>query len=300
VTTLVIAGGLTPTNIALCKACDEIGIRSRLLPPELLAARIAAGDIVLGRLDVLPTIDRVEPGLDALCRLEEDGIRILNPPRALTNAHDKLETALALSARELPHPTTVHVRDEQSREVHFGGPYVVKPRFGSWGKDVTRCHSIRELRETVAEFRRRPWFQHGGALVQKLLPNRGVDLRILVAGGIVIGAIERVAAAGEWRTNIALGGQRRPVIPPGDACALAIAAVNATKLDLAGVDLLPLPAGGYSVLEVNGCVDFTMDYGSENDDPFRAAIVSLVYPAMHELRRLAAPSEGLELGAPAL
>ena len=59
-----------------------------------------------------------------------------------------------------------------------------------------------------------------------------------------------------------------------------MAAVGA---DLAGVDLLPLPDGGWTVLEVNGAVDFTRQYRRDRD-AFEAAIEGLLDPAVAALR----------------
>ena len=74
-----------------------------------------------------------------------------------------------------------------------------------------------------------------GALVQELIPPCGRDLRVLVAGGRVVGAIQRVAAPGEWRTNVALGGHRVAVSEPSaDACELALLAAEARDADLVG------------------------------------------------------------------
>jgi RimK family alpha-L-glutamate ligase len=147
-------------------------------------------------------------------------------------------------------------------------PVVVKPRFGSWGRDVMRCESEPELRRSLQRLRARAWFRRQGVLVQALVAPAGYDLRIIVAGGRVAGAIERVSAPGEWRTNIALGGRRRRVSPSPDACGLAVAAAAAVGADLVGVDLLPLPDGGYTVLELNGAVDFTREYSLPGSNVF--------------------------------
>ena len=192
------------------------------------------GDVALGRLDVLPSVDGVEPGLEALRALEARGVIVLNGPEALMRAHDKLLTAQVLEAAGLPHPETrlavpgapLPVVDE---------PVVLKPRFGSWGREVILCSDRRALAATLQDFHRHPWYPRTGALVQELIPPCGRDLRVLVAGGRVVGAIQRVAAPGEWRTNVALGGHRVAVSePPADACELALLAAEACDADLVG------------------------------------------------------------------
>ena len=78
------------------------------------------------------------------------------------------------------------------------------------------------------------------------MPLLGHDVRIVVAGGEVIGAIKRVAQPGEWRTNVALGATRVPIEPSPAACELALAAASAIGADLLGIDLLPVGPGRYS------------------------------------------------------
>jgi ribosomal protein S6--L-glutamate ligase len=68
----------------------------------------------------------------------------------------------------------------------------------------------------------------------------------------VIGAIERVAPEGEWRTNVAQGARTRAFDLPREWEDLARRAAAAVSADYAGVDLLPARDGSVYVLEVNG------------------------------------------------
>jgi RimK family alpha-L-glutamate ligase len=224
-------------------------------------------DVVLGRLDVRRTLDGVEDGIWELRRVERRGSRVLNPAPSLIACHDKLQTALRLGRLGVPHPATAHV-DWDTPPPRVECPVVLKPRFGSWGRDVWLCESRAQLRRCLRRLRDRTWFRRQGVLVQALVPPAGFDLRVVVAGGRVVGGIERVAAAGEWRTNIALGGSRRPATPTPEACVLATYAAAAVAGDLVGVDLLPLANGDYVVLEVNGAVEFTADYSLAGRDVF--------------------------------
>jgi [lysine-biosynthesis-protein LysW]--L-2-aminoadipate ligase len=281
---LLIAGRLTPPNVRLLRAARERDVVARLLPVDAAARRAHPHEVVLGRVDVRRTLDGVEPGLYSLRRLEQTGFEVLNRAEALLAAHDKLETAARLSRHGLPHPRTVHVPPDGDLP-HYDVPVVLKPRFGSWGTDVVRCDSRRELVRAFASLSERPWFRRHGVLVQELLPPPGCDLRVLVACGRVVGAISRHAAPGEWRTNVALGGIRSPALPPPEACSIAVAAAAAIGADLVGVDLLPT-RDGYVVLELNGCVDFTADYSLPGRDVFDDAIEQLIFPLVADLPQL--------------
>jgi [lysine-biosynthesis-protein LysW]--L-2-aminoadipate ligase len=244
----------TETNLGLAAAAPP-GVRAFVVAPEDAAHHLEPHDAALGRLDVLPTLDGIEQGLLHLDRLEGRGLPVLNPPFALLLAHDKLATPAALAAAALPHPRTRALFDPVGRPP-LPFPFVVKPRYGSWGRDVLLCTDERAYRRAVATLRTRAWFASSGAVVQELVPPLGHDLRVVVAAGDVIGAIKRVARPGEWRTNVALGATRVPAHPSPAACELALAAAAAIGADLVGVDLMPVGPGRYVVLELNGAVDF--------------------------------------------
>ena len=84
------------------------------------------------------------------------------------------------------------------------------------------------------------------------MDHGGRDIRVFVVGGRVVGAIERTAPAGEWRTNVSRGGAVRPFELPAAWEQMALQAAAAVGADYAGVDLLPSRDGVVFVLEVNG------------------------------------------------
>jgi RimK family alpha-L-glutamate ligase len=273
----VVATGDSATTRRLVRACTRFGVEGVLLSPERALAELGADDTALGRLDVRQSLDGIERGLWELRVLEREGVRVRNPASALVAAHDKLATAARLTAAGVPHPHTVHVEPGGAPPA-LAPPLVLKPRFGSWGRDVVLCEEEADVEATLAHMRHSsPWFHSTGAVAQELVPPTGRDLRVVVAGSRVIGAVERIAMPGEWRTNVALGAARSPAVARADASALAIAAVRAIGGHLAGVDLVPLPNGGWTVLEVNGAVEFTSLYRREADI-FEAAVGALLDP----------------------
>ena len=128
------------------------------------------------------------------------------------------------------------------------GDVVIKPIFGSMGHGMVRVSDpdvafrvVRALEQMRSVF-----------YVQRAIDHGGRDVRVFVVGGRVLGAIERRAPAGEWRTNVALGGSARPSTFPLRSSRLALRAAAAVGADYAGVDLLPVARRRVFVLEVNG------------------------------------------------
>jgi RimK family alpha-L-glutamate ligase len=281
---VVVAHRRSETNHALAGAAAALGLPASVLSPRDALRTLEPGGIALGRLDVRDEVDGVESGAAELERLAAGGAALLNPPSALVAAHDKLLTARILRRAGVPHPRTWLIAEgipSPAPEL----PVVLKPRFGSWGRDVVRCSTAEELDGELARLSTRPWFADHGVLAQELIAPVGWDLRLVVAGGRVIGSARRTAAAGEWRTNVALGGSSAPAEAPPLAQRLALEAADAVNGDLVGVDLLPR-SGGFVVAEVNGAVDFMPHYAVGPGNVYRDALHELMRVAL--IRRAAA------------
>jgi RimK family alpha-L-glutamate ligase len=276
----------TPATDALVKALADAGAVAARVDPAMAAEIARPGDLVVGRVDVLPDVSGIAPGLSDLARAAASGATVLNPSSALVAAHDKLLTAERFMERGVPHPETLHVDAKTIRKLDRF-PCVVKPRFGSWGRDVVLVPSRAELEVTAKLFARRRWFREDGAIAQEYIDTR-TDLRVLICCGSVVGAVSRIARPGEWRTNVALGAHRRPALPDLAAQAVAVAAAAAVEGDLVAVDLLPSPSG-WLALEVNGAADFNQDYGLNGEDVF-ARIATLLASFAQERAAEVAPA----------
>ena len=274
---VVVAHGSTSTNTALTAAAEALGAEASVLSPRGALRVLEPGDVALGRLDVRRSLDGMEAGSMELERLSAAGVDVLNRPSSLVAAHDKLLTARALRLAGLPHPHTWLIAEGMPSPAPEL-PLVLKPRFGSWGREVVLCRTAAELDAALEQAAAHSWFREHGALAQELVPPVGWDLRVVVAGGRIVGAARRVAAPGEWRTNVALGGRSEPVTLTPLARTLALGAVAAVRGDLVGVDLLPT-RNGYVVSEVNGAVDFHPYYALDVDDVFSEAVVELLRAA---------------------
>ena len=128
------------------------------------------------------------------------------------------------------------------------GDVVVKPIFGSLGHGMVRVSDpdvalrvVRALDQIRSVF-----------YVQRAIDHSGHDLRVFVVGGRVLGAIKRRAPAGEWRTNVAIGGSATAVDISPEIERVALRAAAAVGADYAGIDVLPARDGSLYVLEVNG------------------------------------------------
>ena len=204
----------------LTRALTERGHLAAVVPYEGLTARVAgAGPPArltseqISLLDADAVLARIIPGgsleqlifrVDALHWIENRGVRVVNSPRAIERSVDKFYTTTLLHDAGLLVPETVVCEraEEAMAAVRAMGDVVIKPIFGSLGHGMVRVSDpdtalrvVRALEQIKSVF-----------YVQRVIDHGGCDLRIFVVGGRVIGAIERRAPAGEWRTNVAIGG----------------------------------------------------------------------------------------------
>ena len=116
-----------------------------------------------------------------------------------------------------------------------------------------------------------------GWVVQRFVPeSRGHDLRIVVAGGQVVTAVERTSPNGDFRANLSLGGVASPATLTCEEEAVALAATRAVGLTVAGVDVLRSDTGP-QVLEVNAdpsYLEVSQVTGIDTADHAAAAIVT--------------------------
>lgn len=248
----------------LCRALRERGHEGMVLPYEGLVARMGGGngrglanggenldaaDAVLARIIPAGSLDQIIYRVDALHRLEDRGVTVMNAPRAIERTVDKSWTTALLEQAGLPVPETVVCEDAEQARAAFldlGGDVIVKPLFGSMGLGMVRVSdpdvALRVSRALEAI--------RGVYYLQRVVDHAGCDIRVFIVGGRVIGAIERHATG--WRTNLARGATASAVTLSAEWEAMALRAAAVVGADYAGVDLLPARDGAIYVLEVNG------------------------------------------------
>ncbi|HEX5963499.1 MAG TPA: RimK family alpha-L-glutamate ligase [Gemmatimonadales bacterium] len=243
------------------RAAAERGHEAIVLPYEGLVATIGpvpglrslnteldAVDAVLARIIPSGSLEQIIFRVDALHRLEDRGIRVMNSPRAIERTVDKFWTSALLEQCGISTPQTLVCDNPEEAAAAFRalGDVIVKPLFGSMGLGMIRVNdeemAFRVFR-TIEQIR-------GVYYLQRTIEHDGVDIRAFVVGGRVLGAIERRALG--WRTNLARGGTARSIALPEHLSALAVRAAAAVGADYAGVDLLTDKEGTTFVLEVNG------------------------------------------------
>jgi len=212
--------------------------------PKLVLCRLGAG--------ILPF------QLAVLRHFEQAGIMTVNHSESIETVKDKLRTSQILSRHGIPIPSTMMVRfpiEEQLVKDKIGFPCVVKVVTGSYGEGIYLCdrqRDFKKLMEFVDNLGNKKTM-----IVQKYMGHRpGEDLRVLVIGGKVIGAMKRSAPEGDFRANITGGGsgESYPMTPEIEFLALETAKV--LNLDIAGIDLL-FTEDGFVVCEANSNPGFS-------------------------------------------
>src|SRR6476646_6486666 len=269
----------------------ERGHEAFLLPYESLVARLGTHasdvpklgasapdlfdcDAVIARIIPNASLEQIIHRVDSLHWLEDAGVLVVNPARAIERTVDKFYTSALLERAGLATPQTVVCERAEDAAAAFRsmGDVIVKPLFGSMGLGMVRVSDAEmafRVFKTIETIR-------GVYYLQQTIDHEGRDIRVFVVGGRVLAAIERRSDG--WRTNLSRGGTARPVQLSDEWSGLAVRAAVAVGAEYAGVDLLPARDGSVYVLEVNGIPGWEGLQAATGLDVAGAGIDQLVGP----------------------
>lgn len=178
---------------------------------------------------------------------------VVNDPEQVRNAPEKV---FVLDFAQFMPPTLVarrieDVRDFQQRLVAKGyaGDLVIKPLHGNGGKAVFRVPASGDNLGALVEVFSQMWPEP--YMVQPFLPDvsKG-DKRIVLVDGVVAGAINRRPGAGEFRSNLAVGGSAEATeLTPREVeiCDALGPELKKRGLTFVGIDVI----GGEWLTEIN-------------------------------------------------
>ena len=190
---------------------------------------------------------------DALVKAMMDkNIKVLNNNLFLKYAgqFDKLMQTVVLKKEGLPVvPSSSYGYFDELFENEVKLPFVMKKVIGSHGSSVKKINTKRGIKYFAAVIP--PW----ESLCQPYLPT-GEDIRVLVVGGKVIGAMKRIAQEGKFLTNVSAGGGFESMELTKQLIDLAERGAKAFEADYAGVDVMYDEHGEPYILEVNKAAEF--------------------------------------------
>jgi ribosomal protein S6--L-glutamate ligase len=209
--------------------------------------KIARYDAVIPRIGASVTFY----GLAVLRQLEMMKIWSLNESVAIGRSRDKLRSLQILARKGLGLPVTAYAHDpKQTSEVIQmvgGAPVVIKLLEGTQGIGVVLAETENSARSVIEAFRG----ANVNILVQEFIKEaNGSDIRALVIGNKVVGAMQRQGAEGDFRSNLHRGGSASAVKITPEERSTAVRAARALGLNVAGVDMLRSNHGPV-IMEVN-------------------------------------------------
>jgi RimK family alpha-L-glutamate ligase len=197
------------------------------------------------------SFEQVTFRLDILHALQDCGVPVYNPARAIEQTVDKGMTSFLLGRAGIPTPPTWIIESEAearrrvTQELSAGRRLVLKPLFGNCGRGLVLVDAPEKL--PGAEPVEGVWYLQ--QFVERP-PGPCRDWRVFVIGGRAAAAMERVSS--HWITNRARGAQCVPAVINDELRALAERSAAIAGTCYTGVDIILGADGRYLVLEVNG------------------------------------------------
>jgi len=203
---------------------------------EASVVDLSTQDVVLMRQD--PPFDMAYISATHILERIHPKTLVVNDPREVRNAPEKL---FVTEFQDFIPPTLITSDRQEIREFRERHQEIIlKPLYGNGGTGVFRIgpgdENLGSLLEMFTQFYREP------VIVQRYLPDvRRGDKRIILVDGEFAGAINRVPAAGEARSNMHVGGKpEKTELTPRehDICAAIGPELKRRGLIFTGIDVI--------------------------------------------------------------
>lgn len=196
-------------------------------------------------------------GMAVVSHLETMGVPVVNTASAISRSRDKMRCLQLLAQSGVDVPRTVMAQRGGSPikrlvEEVGGLPCIIKLLRGTQGVGVMIANTLVEARTILETF----WELGQDVIVQEFIAESvGRDVRALVVGERVVGAMRRVAREGEFRSNLHRGGEGTTLELDHVYARTAVQASRAVGLEVCGVDMLE-GRDGPRVMELNSSPGF--------------------------------------------
>lgn len=235
---------------------SKLGVELATVPNSYIYSSLGSdGELksTLSKADFILYLDK-DPYLALM--LTRLGYRLFDSAESIRLCDDKMLTYLSLANKGIKMPKTIsgplnysdHIDGSflSNLEKELSYPFISKTNFGSQGQGVALIHNHTELLAREKEI------GHAPRLYQENIASSfGKDFRLIVIGGRFLAGMERHGPKGEFRSNIALGGEGLKTKIPAEFISMAEKAASILKLDYCGVDLLEGPNKEPILCEVN-------------------------------------------------
>jgi len=249
------------STIRLIEAGENRGWKMRVIDYLKCSIEIIKGDLKINyQGEVLETPDAIIPRIGAsrtfygtamVRHFEMMNSFSVTGSLAISRSRDKLRSLQILSKHDVDMPKTVFASNQSNVKdiikLSGGTPLILKVLEGTQGKGVVLVETQKAAKSVLDAF----YGMNVNFLVQEFIAEAdGTDIRVIVVGGKIVGAMKREGAEGDFRSNIHQGGKASSYKLSRKERTTALAAAKAMGLDVCGVDMIP-SARGPLVMEVN-------------------------------------------------
>ncbi|HWP78778.1 MAG TPA: lysine biosynthesis protein LysX [Candidatus Nitrosotenuis sp.] len=197
-------------------------------------------------------------GLHFTACLEFLGVPVINSYDVANKCGNKMITSLLLKKAGVPTPKTYFAfSSEEAMNLinKVGYPIVIKPVIGSWGRGILPLRD-KDTTEAIIEMREIEDGSHDRIYyLQEMIDRPPRDIRAITVGDQVVAAMYR-KSQGEFKTNIALGGDPELCEITKEIEDICIKASKAVGGGILGIDLMEDKSRGFVCHEVNNTVEF--------------------------------------------